>query len=102
LIHVVVIATAKPGQRDAVLSLFQANIPLVRAEAGCVEYQPVVDIEGGRGDLAKIGPDTFIVIEKWESQSALEAHAASAHMAKYAAQVKDLLASRVVHVLAPA
>jgi quinol monooxygenase YgiN len=99
VIHVVAIITTKPGQRDAVLTAFHENIPAVLAEAGCIEYVPVVDVEGGPESLAKIGPDSFMVIEKWESQEALRAHAASAHMAAYASRVKDLLASRVIHVL---
>ena len=102
MIHVVAIITAKPGQRQAVLAAFRDNLPAVHAEAGCLEYGPVIDIEGGPDNLAKIGPDSFMVIEKWESPEALRAHAASAHMAAYAARVKDLLASRVIHVLEPA
>ena len=31
MIHVVAIITAKPGQRAAVLALFNANVPAVRA-----------------------------------------------------------------------
>ncbi len=48
------------------------------------------------------GPDSFAVIEKWQDAAALAAHAAAPHMAAYGARVKDMLASRVVHVLAPA
>ena len=45
--------------------------------------------------------DTFVVVEKWESLDALKAHAAAPHMAAYAAKVKDMIASRVIHVLSP-
>ena len=48
------------------------------------------------------GPDTFVVIEKWESKAALAAHAAAPHMAAYAARTKEMIASRVIHVLEPA
>ena len=41
------------------------------------------------------------MVEKWASLDALKAHAA-AHMTAYAARTKDLIASRVIHVLAPA
>ena len=34
MIHVVAILTAKPGQRAAVLELFQANVPAVRENWG--------------------------------------------------------------------
>ena len=43
-----------------------------------------------------------MVIEKWASADALKAHAAAPHMAAYAAKVKDMLASRVIHILQPA
>jgi quinol monooxygenase YgiN len=46
--------------------------------------------------------DTFVVVEKWESVDALKGHAAAPHMAAYGAKVKDMLASRVIHVLSPA
>ena len=99
MIHVLAIITTKPGKRDEVLAAFRANMPAVHAEAGCIEYGPVIDAEGGAG--AKFGPDTFVVIEKWESPEALKAHAAAPHMAAYAAKTKDWIASRVIHVLAP-
>jgi quinol monooxygenase YgiN len=102
VIHVVAIITAKPGQRDAVLAAFRANMPAVHAEQGCIEYAPAVDAEEIGSFQAKLGPDSFAVIEKWESAAALAAHAASPHMAAYGAKTKELLASRVIHVLAPA
>ena len=46
-----------------------------------------------------VGDDTFVVIERWESVAALQAHAASPHMAAYGAKVKDWTASRTIHVL---
>jgi quinol monooxygenase YgiN len=96
MIHVLAIITCKPGKRDEVLGHFRANMPAVHAEAGCVEYGPVIDAEGGPG--AKFGGDTFVVVEKWESLDHLGAHARSPHMAAYAAKTKDLLANREIHV----
>lgn len=101
MIHVLAIITAKPGQREAILTAFRANMPAVHAEAGCIEYGPAVDAEGMGGFQTKFGPDTFVVIEKWESIDALKAHAAAPHMAAYGAKTKELIASRVIHVLAP-
>ena len=92
----------KPGQREAVLSAFRENVPSVRAEKGCIEYAPVIDAPGAGPIQTSIGTDSFMVVEKWETADALKAHAASAHMAAYGAKVKDMLASRVIHVLVPA
>ncbi len=101
MIHVIAILTTKPGQRDAVLELFRANVPAVRSEAGCIEYGAAVDADGLGGFQTKFGPDTFVVVEKWESVDALKAHAAAPHMAAYAAKTKDMMAGRVIHVLSP-
>jgi quinol monooxygenase YgiN len=99
MIHVLAIITAKPGLRATVLEAFKANVPAVLAEDGCIEYGATVDIAGA--DPA-FGPDTFVVVEKWESMAALKAHAASPHMAAYAAKTRELLAGRAVHILDPA
>jgi len=102
MIHVVAIITTKPGMRASVLEAFNANVPAVRAEDGCIEYGPAVDAEGMGSFQTKFGPDSFVVIEKWRDPAALKAHAAAPHMAAYAAKVKEMLAGRVIHVLSPA
>jgi quinol monooxygenase YgiN len=98
MIHVVAIITAKPGMREAILKEFRANMPAVHAEQGCIEYGPTID--AGHSP-AKYGDDTFVVIERWESADALKAHAASPHMAAYGAKTRDMIASRVIHILEP-
>jgi quinol monooxygenase YgiN len=102
MIHVLAIITAKPGQRAAILEAFRANMPAVHAEAGCIEYGPAIDAEGMGAMQTPMGPDSFVVIEKWESPAHLAAHAAAPHMKAYGAKVKDLIASRVIHILSPA
>jgi len=99
MINVLAFITTKPGLRATVLEAFKANVPAVLAEEGCIEYGAAVDIAGAN---PAFGPDSFVVIEKWASLAALKAHAASPHMAAYAAKVKDLLEKRAVHVLDPA
>ena len=102
MIHVLAIITAKPGQREAVLTEFRANMQAVHAEEGCILYQPTVDAENAGPAQTKFGPDTFCVIETWTSMDALQAHAKAPHMQTYGAKVKDLLASRVIHILSTA
>ena len=96
MIHVLAIITAKPGQRDAILTAFRANTPAVHAEAGCIEYGPVVDTASSP---AKFGDDSFVVVEKWETADHLKAHAASPHMAAYGAKTKEMIASRTIHIM---
>ncbi len=102
MIHVLAIVTAKPGMRETILDAFRANMPAVHAEKGCIEYGPAIDAEGAGPIQTRLGPDSFVVVEKWESLDALKAHAASPHMASYAAKTRDMIASRVIHVLSPA
>ena len=99
MIHVFATITAHPGQREAVLALFNANRAAVLAEAGCISYEAVVDVPDFGGFQTPLGNDTFAVVERWESAEALKAHAAAPHMAEYAGKTRSLLASRVINVL---
>ena len=102
IVNVVAIITTKPGMRNNVLAVFNANVPAVRAESGCIEYAPTIDTEDVGPFQAEVGPDTFVVIEKWKTLEHLMAHAAAPHMVAYGAKVKDMLADRVIHILSSA
>lgn len=102
MINVVAVITTKPGQRDAFLEAFRANVPNVRAEVGCIEYGGTVDVEPALKVQTEFGPDTVVVIEKWETVESLEAHFSAPHMVAYSSKTKDLVLSRVLHVLGPA
>ena len=101
MIHVLAFITTKPGRRNEVLEAFRANVPAVHAEDGCIEYGASIDTQDVGPFQTQVGADSFVVVEKWTSVKALKAHAASPHMAAYGAKTKDLLASRVIHVLSP-
>jgi quinol monooxygenase YgiN len=99
MIHVLAIITAKPGMRAKILEAFHANMPAVHAEKGCLEYQPVVDVDNFGAIQTPLGPDTFVVVEKWETADDLKAHGAAPHMAAYAAKTREMVASRTIHIL---
>ena len=100
-VHVIAIITTKPGKREEVLANFNANVPAVHAEDGCIEYGAVIDCEGV-GFAKAFGPDTFLVVEKWASLDHLKAHAVTPHMKAYSEKNKDLLADRTIHVMSDA
>ena len=100
-IHVVAVITAKPGVRGKILEAFHQNSSTVHQEQGCVEYIATVDANDVGALQTKLGDDTFVVVEKWESLGALKDHAASPHMAAYAQKTKDLIENRIIHVLSP-
>ena len=99
MIHVLAFITTKPGMRAQVLEAFQANVPAVLAEEGCIAYEATIDAAGMPPSRGSVGDDTFVVIERWASVAALQAHAAAPHMAAYGAKVKDWTASRTIHAL---
>ncbi|MEN8838569.1 MAG: putative quinol monooxygenase [Celeribacter marinus] len=102
IIHVLAVITTKPGLRAEVLSIFNANVPAVLAEDGCIAYEATIDATGAGAMQTPYGPDTFVVIEQWDSLAALEAHSAAPHMKAYGAATKDMLAERAIHIMSPA
>ena len=101
-VHVLAFITAKPGKRAELLQLFQANVPNVHAEDGCIEYVATVDSDDAPASQSALGEDGFVVVEKWASMDALKAHGAAPHMKAYAERSRELVASRVIRVLSPA
>ncbi|WP_200832466.1 putative quinol monooxygenase [Candidatus Halocynthiibacter alkanivorans] len=102
IVHVLAIITTKPSQRAAVLEIFYANVPAVLAENGCIAYEATIDTPNAGTKQAAPGPDTFVVIEKWASLEALDAHAEAAHMKAYSGKTADMLVERAIHILSPA
>ncbi len=102
MVHVLAVITTKPGKRAEVLEAFNANVPHVHAEDGCIEYEATIDHEDAGSFQTHYGEDTFVVVEKWSSLDALKTHIAAPHMTAYGAKVKDLLADRVIHVMSSA
>lgn len=101
MIHVIATVEVAPGKRDAFLAEFARLVPLVRAEAGCVEYGPAVDVPTEIAAQGPERPDVVTVVEKWESLDALRAHLVAPHMQEYRGRVKDLVVQVGLRVLRP-
>lgn len=102
MIHVIATIEVAEGRRDDLLNEFRKLAPVVRAEAGCIEYGAAVDLETDIPRQAPIRRDGLTVIEKWESLDALKAHLAAPHMAEYRETVVDLVAGASLQILKPA
>ncbi len=90
-----VVATipARPDTEDAIRAALQALASETRKEEGCLAY-----------DLfeSASAPDTFVTVERWTSQEALDAHLASAHVAEAFGAAEGALAGEVaIHPLVP-
>lgn len=101
MIHVLATIRLNPGTRDAFLREFLKLVPLVHAEAGCLEYGPAIDIASGSPMQEFLGDDAVIVVEKWADVAALQAHSKAPHMADYRVAVKDFVKGVELRVLQP-
>ena len=101
MIHVIAIISTVPGRRDDFLQEFQRIVPLVHAEAGCIEYGPAIDVDSGIAGLPAVRGDVVTILEKWENVEALKAHLVAPHMLVYREAVKDMLAGVEIRVMDP-
>jgi quinol monooxygenase YgiN len=101
MIHVIATITVQPGKRGALIEAFRALVPLVRREAGCIEYGPAVDFDAGIDRQPPPRENVLVVIEKWENVAALKAHLVIDHMQKFREQSGGLMQSVEVRTLHP-
>lgn len=98
MIHVLASVSLKSGKRQDFLEIFNANVPNVLAEEGCIEYRPTIDVETGL-EPQVIDENMVTVIEKWDSVDHLRAHLAAPHMLEYREKVADLVSGVSLKVL---
>ena len=98
MICVIASIKVKEGAREAFLEIFHGNVPRVKAEQGCLEYLPTIDIDSGLTSQT-LDELTVTILEKWESLEALGAHLASPHMLCYRVKVKNLVEGVSLKVL---
>lgn len=102
MIHVIATIEVAAGKRDAFLVEFHRIVPLVRGEAGCIDYGPAIDVATGIAAQVPLRDSVVTVVERWQSLDALRAHINAPHMGEYRARVKDLVQSVQLQVLQPA
>ena len=101
---IIVLATIElhAGKRSDFLAEFRRLVPKVNAEAGCIEYFPAIDTVSGLPVQGPARDDIVVVVEKWESIAALEAHLIAPHMMEYRPKVKDFVKRVSLQILSPA
>ncbi len=99
MIQVIATIELKPGCRDNFLPVLNENIPKVKAEDGCLAYDPFVDLDSGLPVQGEIRPNVVTLVEAWSSIEALHAHLKTPHMAAYRDAVKDLVVDVRIQVL---
>ena len=101
MIQVIATIELKPGCRDDFLPLLNENVPKVKAEDGCLAYDPFVDVDSGLPFQGEIRDNVVTLVEAWSSVEALHAHLKTPHMAAYRDAVKDLVTNVTIQVLKP-
>ena len=102
MIHVIATVELKPNTREAYLSVLQNNVANVKAEAGCLAYEPVVDIDSGLPVQGALRENVVTIVEAWEGLEHLVAHLKTPHMAAYRDAVADYVKNLSVQIMAPA
>ena len=102
MIFVIATIDLNPGTRESFLKEFHKIVPLVHAEAGCIEYGPTIDSVTDVPTQLPLRVDTVTVVEKWESIAALEAHLVAPHMMEYRPKVKAFVKKVHLQILTPA
>jgi quinol monooxygenase YgiN len=80
---VVVQFRAAPGRAGEAEAAFAEVVPATHAEEGCVVFA----VHRVAGD-----PDRFVLVERWASREALDAHLATPHLAAFRARGADIWA----------
>lgn len=101
MIHVIATIKLVPGTREPFLKEFRLVTEHVRAEPGCIEYGAAVDEPTSLAVQEYAGDDVIVVVEKWESVEALQAHTTAPHMTDYRQRVGDYVEGVRLMVLRP-
>ncbi|MBX7167355.1 MAG: antibiotic biosynthesis monooxygenase [Pirellulales bacterium] len=99
MIHVLATIELNPGVRAQFLDEFRRLVPSVLAEEGCIEYGPAIEIATSIPGTPPPRDDVVMVVEKWATIAALEAHLVAPHMNDYRGQVKSLVKATRLQVL---
>ncbi len=93
MIYVIATIDLKKGCRKEFVEKHLRNVPNVKAEKGCIKYEPTIDIDSGLSAQGELRDDVVTVVESWESVEALQAHFETEHIRSALENFPDLLAA---------
>jgi len=101
MIHVIATIELQPHTREHYLTILKENVPKVKAEAGCLEYEPAIDIDSGLPFQGTVREAVVTIVEAWESLDHLVAHLKTPHMQSYRDAVASYVKKVSVQVMTP-
>ena len=93
MIYVVAELTLKPGSAEKAAAAARKAVAETNKEKGCIFYQMHLNV----GD-----PTKLVVVERWESREALDAHIQTPHLKAWREAGKEFVTARKVEVITPA
>lgn len=102
MIHVLATIRVNPGRRAEFLQHFKRLVPHVRAETGCLAYEPTVDFNASHEAQELVGEDAIVVVESWSHIEALQAHFSAPHMLAFRQEAGHLIQNISLRILTPA
>ncbi len=79
-LSIIATITVKPEFQDALKPIFKRLVTGSRAERGCLRYELNQSVEN---------QNIYIIVERWESQQAIDLHNTTAHFVEFANFAKD-------------
>jgi quinol monooxygenase YgiN len=101
MVYVIATVELVEGKRLEYLTEFNKVCFHVRAENGCLQYGPAVDVATGIPVQEPINENTVTIIERWTDIDALKIHLTAPHMQTYREAVKDYVKRVAIRVLEP-
>ena len=98
MINVIATVQVKEGKVTEFINLFKTIVPLVKAEKGCIDYFPTVDLPTGLPPQ-EMNENEVTILEKWESLDHLMAHLATKHMAEHMEKEKEFVEKASIKIL---
>lgn len=99
MIFVIAESVLTDGCREEFINIVKENIPLVRAEDGCISYTLTGDCDSGLSAQIKSSANSVTFVECWESVAHLKAHLQAPHMNIFREKVKNMRQSSSLKVL---
>ena len=79
-LSIIATITVKPEFQDALKPIFKRLVTGSRAEQGCLRYELNQSVEN---------QNIYIIVERWESQQAIDLHNTTAHFTEFVNFAKD-------------
>ena len=96
MIYVIARAEIAPEKFKDYMAELEKIVPDVRAEEGCIGYEPC-------GDISVDGEERFVtIIEMWESEAHWRKHMTTPHMAEFKSVAGAWRVGNTVYAVRPA